>query len=302
MAHISDEVLRSLCDGSDYSKLISAIQEVRDYLQENIANSLLSRVLYRQPLNDRFPIFGKDDQFYTRNIVGYNDTHKRVTIPTFDIVTAPAVPYKYFRLRDTGKLRRVLDESVEAIKETQVEYLYALIQACGGRYNHCYPLVSTKEPLNGDFLLRSAGMMQVTGVRPVALFINQEDYTDEIAKATSDMGIELVSTAAPENDRAYYIFGQATDPELCAGHIVDNRTEFTLEGHNLVPGTLRDKERVKLQIVQNSGFLISQASVLKIDRVWEKGKPKLAEKDESSRQIRAFVVGEEGGDIVCLVS
>jgi hypothetical protein len=298
MTNLSDEVLRSFCSSNARWEYRSVVQTIQDYIRDSLAEGPLTNILHQQPLNDRFPIFGREGNFVSRDFVEYNDPRKRVTVPTFDIVAAPAVPSKYFRLCAVKDLRRIFEESVAAIQKCQIGYFYNLVQACG-QYNEFYPLTSISGELTKDFLCKVHFLMQDVGVTPAAVLINEKDYNDKVAMAVWNFGLGLITVNS--DDRAYYVFGQANDPKLTTGHIVDNRTKLEFNWDQLLSERVME-DRIQISLRHNCGFLTIKPGVLRIDRVWEKGKPKAdKKKPETDRRIQAFVVGEEGGEIISIV-
>lgn len=286
---ISDEVLLSLCDNSDYSRTYATRQAINDSLHAALNESPLAKLLGgRTVLKDRYPIVGKNDQgLFTKDLVGFQyHGGRRVTIPTFDIVTGPTLKAEVFRTRNITLLRQVFVESVEALCKCELMYFRSLLQQAGN-YNSNYKLFDTKK-ITIDVLLEATQPMVDRRIMPKAVFMHEEG-SERLKPLLDRLGIALMTS--PEWDSDVHVFGQPIDENFTNAHLVDNGTIFAVTSKD--NGVNMWHEPVTLKQSLNEGFLMGSLGAMLIERKDSKLRPRAVEE-----RVQAFVVGEEGGDIV----
>ncbi len=293
---LTDEVLLSLCDTSDYSGFGLAHQEVQKWLNIMMQDCPLARVVKRLQLNNRFPIFAKHGDIFTADVIGFNydRTKKRVTVPTFDIVTCPVVPAKLFREHRLIEIRRIFQEAIAALWAAEIDYFQTLLKSCS-EYNEFYPKMVLCGDLTEDYLKKATACMQMTGVEPAAIFMTDSDLEKRLM--IENMGMKVVNPNEYNQpwDSAIYVFGGSKDPELATAHIVDNGAKFRLK--NPDPWGNVWEHPVDLEMKSNAGFLVSRPAVLKITRA----KGRIVTRPKAPR-IQAFPLGEECESVRCIIT
>lgn len=292
---IQDETLLALCDLDDFNQQGASQQEIRNLIKEDLIESPLSEVAHRVQLDNRFPIFGKEGSLYTREPIdfnwGRNPRKKRVTIPCFDIVAAPEIPGRYFATQQLDFLRVILYEAVNEIRKTELAYFLGLMKAMG-EYNEFYPKMRLEGFVTADFLQKATAAMAVAKIRPTTIFAPRAEADGiHIRAAAQELGLDLMEHN--ETDSSLYIFGEPLDPNLASALIVDNQYSFTVKNSNAFNEGYQ--KPVRLTIRRESGYLLGQPGVLKIERR-SAGRQK-----QPTPRIQAYVVGEEGADVVSVL-
>ncbi len=274
-------------------------QFVRDLLW----GTVLRRLVQHTQLNGCYPIFGKVGDFFTKDTIGFNwnegiPNRKRVTVPAFDIGCHPVVPAKWFRQRRVDELQRVFQESVDAMNLAELEYFYLLLKAASS-YSEYYPKMVLEGELTCDYLKRATAAMPMMCIEPTAIFMHSADVEAtrvvvEEANISGGKPLQLISHSGSDWDRSFYIFGHPFNygidgpkgSELATAHIIDNTSQFRVKNPPYPPNEWGGP--VGLKFVENVGFLVARAGVLKITRNL---KPV---KSPKPSRVQAFVGGEEG--------
>jgi hypothetical protein len=286
---LSEEVLFSLCDNSDFGQYAVTHQAIHEWFLATREAGVLRRLVEHTQLNDRYPIFGRVGDVFTKNTIGFNwnkgDTKKkRVTIPAFDIGCHPIVPAKWFRQRRVDELQKVFQESVDAMNLAELEYFYSLLKTASA-YSEYYPKMVLEGELTCDYLKRATAAMPMMGIEPAAIFMHSTDV-EATRVAVEQTGMQLISHSGSDWDRSFYIFGKSEDLDYSTAHIIDNTSQFRVKNAPYPPNEWN--EPVGLKFVENVGFLVARAGVLKITRNLKPVKP------PKPSRVQAFVVGEAG--------
>jgi len=293
---LTEEMLMGLCDMSqDFGRYGTLQYMIQDALHTQALNSPLSKTIGgRLILNDRWPVFGKDGTSYTKKPVGYNDPRKRVTVPAFDIAACPAVPVKYFKDHDLEGLRRIFQESLQAMGKAELQYFHSLLEAVTV-HSSVYPSINAKGAVTPNVVFDAIAIMERDGsTRATAILFDYE--CDCMVDEGGTLGRLPVIGFPPYDNKsargAAYIFGQPKDPKLCNAMLIDNGFKFRIK-HEYGP-VWEWKSPVELKQVENVGFLVGSSSTIKIS---PNGEVPVREPEKPGR-VAAFIIGEEGGDIV----
>src|SRR5271157_3872275 len=264
---LSEDVLLSLCDNSDFGRYAVTHQAIREWFLAARETGALRRLVECTQLNDRYPIFGRVGDFFTKDIIGFNwneakdKTKKRVTVPSFDIGCHPVIPATYFRLRRIDEFQKIFQESATAINILELEYFYSLLQSASS-YSEYYPKMVLEGELTCDYLKRSTAPMPMMGIEPVAIFMHSLDVEATriaVEQANRCRSPLQVISHSGDWDRSFYIFGKPKDPNYSTAHVIDNTAKFLVKN---APYPQNDwKEPVGLKLMENVGFLVARAGV-----------------------------------------
>jgi hypothetical protein len=301
-------MLMGLCDGSgDFGRYGTLQYDIGNALLTQLSQTPLSKVIGRLLLKDRFPVFGKDGDSFTKKPVGYNDPRKRVTIPCFDVVACPAVPADVFKEHRVEEIRGIIQESIMAIGRAELDYFHSLLDAVA-ELGAVYPKISAKGQITPGVIFDAMAVIEHKGYIPTAIFLDYAS-TCMVDEGGTLGNVPVISfpyeCPRPEPELTHttdrgnaYIFGQPKNPQLANALLVHNNSKFRIKGNYERGKRLWEwEEPVELKLSENVGFLCGAACSLKITS----GEEVPAIKPSKKPRIRAYVIGEEGDAVVSVL-